>query len=210
VTAAAHWIASQGGKVPITDAHENEWLLAFADLISAICRDNVNFDLVGRARQSGKYESVPAIYLNDRPGEYEFLSTSERNPRLSEAPDAKEFLKFSFSFSDQDWRGRHNDKLFVAGLPEWTHLQVNMTAVAASWPFDLAPRPAVSSDFISTDEAVDQIAAAIAARDSDKWLGPLSTPVRKPGKNSSTRPAVSPQSRRAIGQSSVKQFEGWY
>jgi hypothetical protein len=134
LTAAAHWIASEGGRLTITDAHENEWLLAFNDLISAIHRAKLNFNLVGRSRHSGKYESVPATYLNDRPSEFQFLSTSARNPRLSEAPDAEDFLKFSF-----DWGGRHNDKLYVAGLPEWTHLQVNMAAVAASWPFDLAP-----------------------------------------------------------------------
>src|SRR6266849_5837904 len=38
----------------------------------------------------------------------------------------------------------------------------------------------------------------------------FSMPVRKPGKSSSMRPDVSPPSRRAIGQSSIKQFEAWY
>jgi hypothetical protein len=141
LTAAAHWIASEGGKRTITDAHENEWLLAFDELVSAIHSAKFDFNLIGRSRQSGKYESVLATYLNDRPREYQFLSTSARNPRLSEAADAKDFLKFSF-----DWSGRHNDTLFVTGLSEWTHLQVNMTAVAASWPFGLAlasvPQPA--------------------------------------------------------------------
>src|SRR5215813_264205 len=35
-------------------------------------------------------------------------------------------------------------------------------------------------------------------------------PVRKLGRSSSTRPEESPPSQRAIGQSSIKQFEGWY
>src|ERR1700694_4457718 len=35
-------------------------------------------------------------------------------------------------------------------------------------------------------------------------------PARKPGKSCSTRPAESPPSPPASGQSSVKQYEGWY
>jgi hypothetical protein len=167
LTAAAHWIASQGGKVAITDAHENEWLLAFDNLLRAIHRAEVDFNLIGRARESGKYESVSAIYLKDRPREYEFLSTSDRNPNLSEDRSAKEFIRLSSCFVEEDRESGYNDKIFVGGRSEWTHLHVNMGAVAAVWPFHLAlstgemPTQTTSSttDCLPMDKAVGRVGA---------------------------------------------------
>jgi hypothetical protein len=130
LTAAAHWIASQGGTLAVGKG-EQFWKQAFGDLLAHIASQHI--EVIGR-RGTGN-ESVPAVlfagirvlYPYSDPDRSILNTMFGKEPVLNCSP---------FTEDEEQWQ-EINDKLYASGrddVPQWTHLQVKKSDVIRFWP----------------------------------------------------------------------------
>jgi hypothetical protein len=127
LSAAARWIASEGGTIPIT-ADESCWRPAFEKLLAKI--------VLGKLPVNGRADGLPEAIPGDK-----FVSIAvgypySNSPHLwtGDGPylDCRPFVDLA------DWGRTGGDKLFGSGReqhPKWTHLQVSSSAVARLFRF---------------------------------------------------------------------------
>jgi hypothetical protein len=128
LSAAAHWIASEGGAISIT-ADENWWRPAFEKLLAAI----VSNKLAVVGRRSGLPETISNAVFVGIPVAYPCSSNS-----LHLWGGEEPYLDCQLFIDEADWQETGGNKLFQSGRhagAEWTHLQVPSSAVARLWPF---------------------------------------------------------------------------
>ena len=128
LSAAAHWIASEGGAISIT-ADEKWWRPAFETLLAAIVSDRLE---VG-GRRSGLPGTIPKAVFVGIPVAYP-CSPNSLHLWTGDGP----YLDCRLFIDEADWQETGGDKLFQSGRRagvEWTHLQVPSSAVARLWPF---------------------------------------------------------------------------
>jgi hypothetical protein len=128
LSAAAHWIASEGGAISIT-ADEKWWRPAFEKLLAAIVSDRLE---VG-GRRSGLPETIPKTAFVGIPVAYP-CSPNSLHLWTGNGP----YLECQLFIGEADWQETGGDRLFRSGRhapAEWTHLQVPSSAVARLWPF---------------------------------------------------------------------------
>jgi hypothetical protein len=128
LSAAAHWIASEGGAISIT-ADEKWWRPAFEKLLAAIVSGRLE---VG-GRRSGLPETIPKAVFVGIPVAYP-CSPNSLHLWTGDGP----YLDCGLFIDEADWQETGGDKLFQSGRhagAEWTHLQVPSSAVARLWRF---------------------------------------------------------------------------
>jgi hypothetical protein len=130
LTAAAHWIASQGGTLAVGKG-EQFWKPAFGDLLAHVASQHI--EMIGR-RGAGN-ESVPTVLFASIRVLYPY---SDPDHRLLETMFGEEpVLDCSpFTEDEEQWQ-ETNDRLYASGRdddPQWTHLQVKKSDVTRFWP----------------------------------------------------------------------------
>jgi hypothetical protein len=128
LSAAAHWIASEGGAISIT-ADEKWWRPAFEKLLAAI----VSGGLEVGGRRSGLPETIPKAVFVGIPVAYP-CSPNSLHLWTGDEP----YLECRLFIDEADWQETGGDKLFRSGRharAECTHLQVPSSAVARLWRF---------------------------------------------------------------------------
>jgi hypothetical protein len=128
LSAAAHWIASEGGAISIT-TDEKWWRPAFEKLLAAIVSGRLE---VG-GRRSGLPETIPKAVFVGIPVAYP-CSPNSLHLWTGDGP----YLDCGLFIDEADWQETGGDKLFQSGRhahAEWTHLQVPSSAVARLWRF---------------------------------------------------------------------------
>jgi hypothetical protein len=128
LSAAAHWIASEGGAISIT-ADEKWWRPAFEKLLTAIVSGRLE---VG-GRRSGLPETIPKAVFVGIPVAYP-CSSNSLHLWTGDGP----YLECQLFIDEADWQKTGGDKLFRSGRhapAEWTHLQVPSSTVARLWRF---------------------------------------------------------------------------
>ena len=127
LSAAAHWIASEGGANSIT-ADEKWWRPAFEKLIANIASRKL--EVSGRC--GGLPEVVPSDVFVGIPVAYPCSNSLQL--WTGDGP----YLGCMLFVDEADWQRSGGDKLFRSGREppaEWTHLQVPSCAVVRLWPF---------------------------------------------------------------------------
>lgn len=169
LTAAAHWIASVGGKLLI-GADESYWRPAYEKLLSAIMK---GAEIVGRRNETGIPERIP---------KETFVGLDIAYPCSDFATDlhlgGRAFIDCCLYIDEQFWCD-HSDRLFTQGrsdIAAWSHLAVEMDAVARVCPAAITeppapppggePRAAAGGDLTNERQASPPIAAAEAGQSS--------------------------------------------
>ncbi len=127
LSAAAHWIASEGWAIPIT-ANETSWRPAFEKLLARI----VSGKLAVTGRHSGLPKAVPSDLFVSIPVAYPCSNSLQL--WIGDGP----YLDSSHFIGEADWERTGGDKLFRSGRDrraEWTHLQVASCDIVRLWPF---------------------------------------------------------------------------
>jgi hypothetical protein len=141
LSAAAHWIASEGGRISIT-ADETWWRPAFQKLISKI--------VLGVLAVNGRRGGLPEAVLSDLFVGIPVAYPGSNSPQLWIGDEP--YLECLLFVDEADWHRSGGDKLFRSGrepCAEWTHLQMPSSAIARLWPFRL--RRTVHDEKIATE-----------------------------------------------------------
>jgi hypothetical protein len=128
LSAAAHWIASEGGAISIT-ADEKWWRPAFEKLVAEIVLNRLA--VVGR--RNGLPETTPSVVFVGLAVAYPY-SCSPNSVRLWTGRGP--YLECQPFIDEADWEVTGGDKMIrSAQHAEWTYLQVSSADVARLWPF---------------------------------------------------------------------------
>ncbi len=126
---AAHWIATQGGRIEFNPRDVSVWKSAYAELLPRIASEEV--------MTTGIRE-----HEREKLGGHLFASCRVDYPFVNAPTDlyfSEELYLCSYGyFGEEDWQRGFDDSLRNRSGVKWSKLMVLKSAVAKWWPFDLA------------------------------------------------------------------------
>ncbi len=126
LSCAAHWIATAGATVEVSDDDRLVWQAAYKTLLNGIEAGKVEvIGLKGDAR-----ERIEGFHFADCRVSIVLVNRGENL-----IPDGLSLLSYPY-IDDVHWRDGFDDSLRVRHEVRWSRLMVNKDHVAALWPFE--------------------------------------------------------------------------
>jgi hypothetical protein len=145
---AAYWIASQDGKLKISEIEDSGWEIAYRALNDHIATGDVH--IIGRRHGEGPPTEIEGYRFSGILIEYPFSN-------LPFIRGGEPYVLCRLHQDKEHWHQHYNDQLMADHRlpPEFTHLEVRKSDIARLWPFALMAQSACepASDSSLVDDA---------------------------------------------------------